>query len=90
VVRRGPFSKHPIYVIVSLFGLTNFKGPERIKNLYAFRSLIDSGARVTFGSDFPVEPLNPLLGFYAAISRLTPSGDSPHGKGGWYDLNAFL
>ncbi|KAF8130389.1 amidohydrolase family-domain-containing protein [Boletus edulis] len=36
------------------------------------------------GSDFPVEGINPLLGFYAAVSRLSPSGDSPHGPQGWY------
>lgn len=59
-------------------------GPERVKNLYAFRSMIDSGARVTFGSDFPVESINPLSGFYAAISRLSPDGNSPHGPDGWY------
>lgn len=36
------------------------------------------------GSDFPVEGINPLLGFYAAVSRLSVSGDSPHGSQGWY------
>jgi len=36
------------------------------------------------GSDFPVEGINPLLGFYAAVSRLSVNGDSPHGHGGWY------
>jgi len=35
------------------------------------------------GSDFPVEGINPLLGFYAAVSRLSAKGDSPHGSGGW-------
>ena len=35
------------------------------------------------GSDFPIEDINPLLGFYAAVSRLSVGGDSPHGKGGW-------
>ena len=35
------------------------------------------------GSDFPVEGINPLLGFYAAVSRLSVTGDSPHGPGGW-------
>jgi predicted amidohydrolase YtcJ len=35
------------------------------------------------GSDFPVEDINPLLGFYAAIARLSPEGTSPHGPGGW-------
>jgi predicted amidohydrolase YtcJ len=36
------------------------------------------------GSDFPVEGINPLLGFYAAVARLTPEGTSPHGPGGWF------
>ncbi|KAG1810276.1 amidohydrolase family-domain-containing protein [Suillus plorans] len=36
------------------------------------------------GSDFPVAGINPLLGFYAAVSRLSVTGDSPHGPGGWY------
>ena len=35
------------------------------------------------GSDFPIEGINPLLGFYAAVSRLSVDGDSPHGPGGW-------
>ena len=35
------------------------------------------------GSDFPVEGINPLLGFYAAISRLDVNGQSPHGPTGW-------
>jgi len=36
------------------------------------------------GSDFPVEGVNPLLGFYAAVSRSSIHGTSPHGSGGWY------
>ena len=35
------------------------------------------------GSDFPVEGVNPLLGFYAAVSRSSIYGTSPHGSGGW-------
>lgn len=54
-----------------------------MKGLYAFRSLLDSGARITLGSDAPVEDLNPLSGFYAAITRVSPGGQSPHGPGGW-------
>ena len=63
---------------------TFLQGPERVKRLYAFRSLIDSGARITLGSDFPVESINPLSGFYAAVTRRSPEGKSPHGPGGWY------
>ena len=44
-------------------------GSERAKSAYAFRSLIDAGAMVTFGSDWTVAPLNPLLGLAAAVTR---------------------
>lgn len=64
--------------------LTFMKGPDRVKQLYAFRSLIDKGARIALGSDFPVESMNPLSGFYAAITRKSPKGESPHGPGGWF------
>ncbi|EPT02697.1 hypothetical protein FOMPIDRAFT_1035858 [Fomitopsis schrenkii] len=59
-------------------------GPERVKGLYAFRSILDNGARITLGSDFPVEGVNPLAGFYAAVTRLSQDGRSPHGPGGWF------
>ena len=36
------------------------------------------------GSDFPVEGINPLLGFYAAVTRLSTVGTSPHGGRGWF------
>lgn len=54
-------------------------GPERIKTTYAFRSLLDSGARVTFGSDWTVAPINPLLGIYAAVTRRTLDDRNPTG-----------
>ncbi|KAJ3992689.1 amidohydrolase family-domain-containing protein [Lentinula boryana] len=59
-------------------------GPERVKGLYAFRSMMNSGARITLGSDIPVEGINPLEGFYAAITRTDKSGNSPHGSDGWF------
>jgi predicted amidohydrolase YtcJ len=55
-------------------------GPLRAKSTYAFRSLVDAGATVTFGSDWPVAPLDPLLGIYAATTRRTLDGNHP---GGW-------
>ena len=54
-------------------------GPERIKSTYAFRSLMDSGAVVAFGSDWPVAPLVPLVGIYAAVTRRTIDGKNPNG-----------
>ncbi|WP_129776996.1 amidohydrolase [Peristeroidobacter soli] len=54
-------------------------GAERLKGTYAFRSLIDSGAHLTFGSDWPVAPLDPLTGIYAAVTRRTIDGANPNG-----------
>jgi predicted amidohydrolase YtcJ len=54
-------------------------GSERVKYTYAFRSLMDSGAVVAFGSDWPVAPLVPLTGIYAAVTRRTIDGKNPNG-----------
>ncbi|MFT5422610.1 MAG: putative amidohydrolase YtcJ [Phycisphaerales bacterium] len=56
-------------------------GPERAKGAYAWRSLTDSGAPIVAGSDFPVEPHNPFLGFHSAVTR--QNGDS-YPPGGWH------
>ncbi|HSM05975.1 MAG TPA: amidohydrolase family protein [Longimicrobiales bacterium] len=55
-------------------------GPERIRTTYAFRSLLDAGARLAFGSDWTVAPLDPFLGIDAAVTRRTLDGANP---GGW-------
>jgi predicted amidohydrolase YtcJ len=44
-------------------------GRERARHAYAFRSLLDAGAVVTFGSDWSVAPLDPLVGLHAAVAR---------------------
>jgi predicted amidohydrolase YtcJ len=54
-------------------------GPERAKTTYAFRSLLDSGATLAFGTDWTVAPLNPLLTIYAAATRRTLDGKHPNG-----------
>jgi predicted amidohydrolase YtcJ len=54
-------------------------GPERAKMTYAFRSLLDSGASLAFGSDWPVAPMTPLMGIYAAATRRTLDGKRPDG-----------
>ena len=54
-------------------------GHERAQWTYAFRSLLDAGAIVTFGSDWTVAPLNPILGIYAAVTRRTIDGKNPNG-----------
>jgi predicted amidohydrolase YtcJ len=52
---------------------------ERIKTTYAFRSLLDSRAVLAFGSDWPVAPMVPLQGIYAAATRRTLDGKNPDG-----------
>lgn len=52
---------------------------KRIKGTYAFRTLLDTGAVLAFGSDSPVAPLNPLLGVYAAVTRRTLDDKNPNG-----------
>jgi predicted amidohydrolase YtcJ len=44
-------------------------GKERMKGAYAFKSLLDSGTVLAFGTDWPVESLNPMLGIYSAVTR---------------------
>ncbi len=54
-------------------------GRERIKTTYAFRSLLDQGSRLAFGSDWTVAPIDPLLGIYAAVTRRTLDDKNPRG-----------
>ena len=54
-------------------------GPERSKGTYAFRTLLDTGAVLAFGSDWTVAPLNPMDGLKAAVTRQTLDGKHPNG-----------
>ena len=54
-------------------------GAERLKTTYAFRSILDAGGIITFGSDWPVAPLSPIEGVYAAVTRRTLDGVNPDG-----------
>jgi predicted amidohydrolase YtcJ len=56
-------------------------GHDRASRTYAFRTFLDHGVRLAFGSDWPVAPLNPMLGLYAAVTRATLDGKNP---GGWF------
>ena len=55
-------------------------GPARIRGAYAWRSILDTGAHVAFGSDFPIEDPSPLLGIHAAVTRQDDRGEP---AGGW-------
>jgi predicted amidohydrolase YtcJ len=55
-------------------------GPERSKGAYAWKSLQTAGAKLAFGTDYDVEPINPLRGLYACVTREAIDGGPP---GGW-------
>ncbi|KAF8154107.1 amidohydrolase family-domain-containing protein [Crassisporium funariophilum] len=61
-------------------------GAERITGAYAYQTLLRASPInvLPLGSDFPIEGVNPLLGFYAVTTRLSVDGTSPHGPGGWF------
>ncbi|MBW6502600.1 MAG: amidohydrolase, partial [Bacteroidales bacterium] len=54
-------------------------GIERCKGAYAWRSLIDTGSFLAFGTDYQVEPLNPMEGLYAAVTRKDRLGEDGDG-----------
>ena len=56
-------------------------GPQRIRGAYAWRSLLNTGVIIPNGTDFPVEEVNPLLTFHAAVTRQDPTNWP---AGGWF------
>lgn len=54
-------------------------GAERIKYTYPFKLFLDAETKLCFGTDWPVAPLNPLLGLYAAVTRRTLDDKNPNG-----------
>jgi predicted amidohydrolase YtcJ len=54
-------------------------GLERCKGAYAWRRLLNAGANIAFGTDWPVEPIDPLEGLYAAVTRKDRAGEEGEG-----------
>lgn len=54
-------------------------GHDRASRTYAFRTFLNHGVRLAFGTDWDVAPLNPMLGLYAAVTRATLDGKNPNG-----------
>ncbi|KAF6765531.1 amidohydrolase family-domain-containing protein [Ephemerocybe angulata] len=74
-------SVQPTHVISDMPFAKERLGTKRVKGLYAFRSILSSGARITLGTDFPVESMDPMKTFYAAVTRR--AFNVPEGEG-WY------
>jgi hypothetical protein len=56
-------------------------GRERSAIAYDFKAFVDAGAPIAFGTDWYVEPLDPMVGLYAAVTRQFPDGTP---AGGWF------
>ncbi len=56
-------------------------GEYRVLGAYAWHTMRAYGVHVPFGTDWPIEPMNPYLGLYAAVTRRSPDGNPP---GGWW------
>jgi len=76
----------PTHATSDMYWVGDRLGPERVVYAYTWRSLLDSGAKLALGSDFPVEQVNPMLGIYAAVTRQDIEGWPP---GGWYPREAM-
>lgn len=91
VVRRGDMARfkalgviasiQPSHCIDDMRWAERRIGPERSRDAYKFRSFTAAGIPVAFGTDWFVEPLDPRIGLYAAVTREFPEGGPP---GGWF------
>ena len=79
-------SMQPVHATSDMNMAEDRVGPQRIKGGYAWRRLIDSGAVIASGSDFPVELPDPFHGLYAAVARQDREGLP---EGGWYPDQAM-
>jgi len=73
--------RQPTHATSDMYWAQDRVGAERIKGAYAWQTFIDLGIPLALGSDFPVERPDPLLGFYAAVSRQDTKGWPANG---WY------
>ena len=62
-------SMQPTHASSDMYWAEERLGSDRAAGAYAWRSLVETGARLALGPDFPVERINPMLGIYAAVTR---------------------
>lgn len=71
----------PVFIMTDKRWTDRYLGSERAKHAYAWRSIMDHGVICCGGSDAPIEPVDPILGIYAAVTRCDLSGQP---SGGWH------
>jgi len=72
-------SIQPVHATSDMYWASDRVGSERIKGAYAYNDLLKTAGKVISGSDFPVENINPLHGFYAAVARKDQKGFPENG-----------
>ncbi len=77
-------SMQPCHLLSDIRWAPVILGPERLGEAYAWNTLLKSGAALAFGTDYPVEPLNPMRNLYASVTRESESGGP---AGGWVPEN---
>ncbi|WAT19086.1 amidohydrolase [Aurantiacibacter sp. MUD11] len=73
-------SMQPVHQTSDMFMAESRLGPDRLGGAYAWRSILETGGALAFGTDAPVEPVDPLAGLAVAISRTNAEGEP---FGGW-------
>ncbi len=67
-------SVQPSHLLTDMNWAESRIGPERAKTSYPWKEFLDNGVRLAFGTDYPVEPMTPFRGVYAAITRKNEAG----------------
>jgi hypothetical protein len=67
-------SMQPNHLLTDMNWAEQRLGPERAKHAYAWKSFLDAGVPLAFGTDYPVEPITPFRGVYCAVTRMNEAG----------------
>jgi len=67
-------SVQPSHLLTDMHWVVERIGPERSKTSYPWKTFLDNGVRLAFGTDYPVEPINPFRGIYSAVTRMNEAG----------------
>jgi predicted amidohydrolase YtcJ len=71
-------SMQPSHLLTDMNWAAARLGPERARNAYAWKAFLDAGVPLAFGTDYPVEPINPFRGIYAGVTRSNEAGASSY------------
>ncbi len=64
----------PCHLLTDMNWAMDRIGPERAKYAYGWKTFLDNGVALAFGTDYPVEPITPFRGLYAAVTRQNEAG----------------